>query len=275
MRFATFFVAFMLIALAPASPTAEKRKPARTGTLHILAVGVDRYPGLPNTCRAPDGTHTSPCDLQYAGADARLFVKTMARVIAPLHAKTRVRLLVNGGKDGEPTRVNIVDALDSLHESEPEDTVVIFLAGHGERDGRNRYVFLPTDVQRDGAGRRTNIMDARDIQHPLNNAKGRRFLFVDACNAGALRPGAEDDRVLFFGAAQSLELAEENEKTGHGVFTRAIAEALVTGARRQKDSELYLGKVAEYVGQAVRQATGGRQNPAFSSESFRTYVFAK
>jgi hypothetical protein len=39
----------------------------KRGTLCIVAIGVDRYPVMGNTC----GNGSQSCDLRFAGADAR------------------------------------------------------------------------------------------------------------------------------------------------------------------------------------------------------------
>ena len=42
----------------------------RRGTLYVLAVGVDEYPGVPHWC-GERGNES--CDLRYAGSDAAMF----------------------------------------------------------------------------------------------------------------------------------------------------------------------------------------------------------
>ncbi len=39
----------------------------KRGTLYILAIGVDKYPAMGNTC----GNRSESCDLRFAGADRR------------------------------------------------------------------------------------------------------------------------------------------------------------------------------------------------------------
>jgi hypothetical protein len=52
---------------------------ALDGTLYIVAIGVDKYPGLPNTCLSADGSWTASCNLGYAGSDARFFCGDLGR----------------------------------------------------------------------------------------------------------------------------------------------------------------------------------------------------
>jgi hypothetical protein len=87
----------------------------KRGTLHILAIGVERYPGLGNTC-GPDGTKR--CDLRFTGADARKLADAAAARLGPIHSKMIKRVLINGAGDKDaPTAVNILDAMDLLTRS--------------------------------------------------------------------------------------------------------------------------------------------------------------
>src|ERR1700693_211153 len=91
----------------------------------------------------------------------------------------KTTLLVNGAGGGsEPTKANIEAALNALQAATDKDTVVIFLAGHGERND-DRYYFLPTDTQKktsDKSGQGGNLLDWETIQAALAKTKGKRIL---------------------------------------------------------------------------------------------------
>jgi len=106
----------------------------KKGKLFILAIGVDKYPKL--------GTENS---LHYAAADARLMLDTLTKRAGPLHTQVISKLLVSGGAIA-PTKANIEDALLFLHDAGPEDTVMLFLAGHGVNEGAN-YLYMPEDAE--------------------------------------------------------------------------------------------------------------------------------
>ena len=56
------------------------------------------------------------------------------------------RVLVNDGAAGDaPTAANILDALGMLRNAQANDTVLMFLSGHGMNEGLN-YNFLATDA---------------------------------------------------------------------------------------------------------------------------------
>jgi WD40 repeat protein len=106
----------------------------KKGKLFVLAIGVDKYPKF-------DSIHW----LHYAAADARLIVDTLTKKAGPLHTEVISKLLVTGG-DTPPTRANIEDALLFLKDAGQDDTVVLFLAGHGENEGAD-YLFMPQDAE--------------------------------------------------------------------------------------------------------------------------------
>ena len=88
-------------------------------------------------------------DLQkatYALNDARAFYR---HIVGESDRFTGVasRMLVNGGSK-PPNRANIQAALEWLQQATPDDTVVVFVAGHGILQGRD-YYFLGTDTQTD------------------------------------------------------------------------------------------------------------------------------
>ena len=70
----------------------------------------------------------------------------MEKRAGALHERVVKRLLINGGAAGDaPTAANIVDALDMLRGAKQNDTVMLFVSGHGVNDGPN-YRFVPTDA---------------------------------------------------------------------------------------------------------------------------------
>ncbi|MGO9868224.1 MAG: hypothetical protein ACLPJY_11175 [Rhodomicrobium sp.] len=101
---------------------------------YASSVAGDKYPKL-------DAIHW----LHYAAADARLLLDTLTKKAGPLHTEVRSKLLVTDG-DTSPTKANIDDALLFFHDAGPDDTVVLFLAGHGENEGAD-YLFMPEDAE--------------------------------------------------------------------------------------------------------------------------------
>ncbi|MEM7775186.1 MAG: PDZ domain-containing protein [Pseudomonadota bacterium] len=244
--------------------------------LWVLAIGVDDYTGLGDTC-GPDGKQS--CDLSYASKDAHLFAKTIAREMGGQHTSTVTRILTSDGDPkNRPTRKNILDAMATIANAGPNDTVALFLAGHGETGANGKYFFLPTDIKRKagaGPGTGENVIAWDLIQGRLTNALGRRLLFLDACQAGAAHAGraynarlSEDalyEKFVAFSAAGPNQVAIENADFGHGLFTMAIAEGLSGKALDSTERTVRVYGLSNYIARRLRGITRGRQSPVVHS----------
>jgi Caspase domain len=201
----------------------------KRGTLYVLAIGVDKYPRLGNTCGA---LGDKSCNLTVSGADACSLVAAVEKRLGPAHNKIVKRLLVNGasGKD-DPTAANILDAIDTLKEADETDTVVLFIAGHGFNDGPD-YRFLATNAEwTGGVLRGSTVVQWQVLQAAVEGAKGRRILFIDTCHAGnaynqRLGNAAYHANIIAYTAARFDQTAKEDDTLGHGLFTYAVVEGL-------------------------------------------------
>jgi len=247
----------------------------KRGTLWVLAVGTDKYPGAARMVDPETGKAFAYRTLRFAGADAKAFAEAAVTEMQSSHTKTDVTVLVNDGGDGEPTRANILAALERIRASSAEtDTIVVLLAGHGENWKGGRYHLLPTDFKRtsmDEVG--DNVIDWKDdVQPAIAGAKGRKILFLDACYSGnaynkTLLQDADADRFVAFSAAGPGQEAWPLEDEKHGAFTYILIEAL-KGARDALDpleNGVTVYKLGDYVNLMVRQRTRGRQAPEFRS----------
>ncbi len=240
----------------------------RRGTLYILAIGVSKYPNIPQLCRPK-----STCDLDFTGADATAFAESMSARLGPLHSKVVRRVLVNGGEaDDAPTAANILDALGVLREAGPNDTVAVFLAGHGINDGPN-YRFISTDaaISNSGALKPSSVVPWYAIEEAIDGAKGRRLLFIDTCHsAGAynqrLGNAAYYANILAYSSARWDQEALESEDFKHGLFTYALVEGMTGAADLNHDGHVDTAELAEYLRKRVPQLAAkikGEQEPQF------------
>ena len=103
----------------------------RPGTTHVLAVGVNAYAN-------------PQFNLRYAVADAEDFSTELQRQTAARTPGSRVEATVL--RDQQATKAAFLAALaDLASKSQPEDTVMIFFAGHGVADGQ-RFYLVPHDL---------------------------------------------------------------------------------------------------------------------------------
>ena len=231
------------------------------GTLWLLAVGVDKYPGVQRFYR----------HLRYAGRDARVFAATVQARMKPGHERIDATVLVNGGSQGEPTADNIRTALKRISTlAKDNDTVMVFLAGHGETWTGGRYHFLPTDATRHTRNEiGHNIIAWTAVQAAITKSKGRRLIFVDACRTGPagynarLLQDATADGYIAFSAASANQSAREYERERHGAFAHALIEGLRGKAYDPTVRGVTVYKLGNFVFEKVFQRTDGYQTPEF------------
>ena len=243
------------------------------GSLYVLAVGINDYP-------------KEDMRLQCAAPDARLIAQTFRDGSKGLFRKVEVQLLT----DKEATRADILKGLQWLRNSaKPGDVAVAFYAGHGDCRIAGRFFLIPVNA---------NLKDlpatgvsGEDLKAKLSDLPCTTVLLLDACYSGSIDakrktrslPGAADALVRDFvydaglvvlcGAAKEQEAAEES---GHGFFTKALAEGLSGKASKDRQGLVTLLKLQDYVHDRVEELSGGEQEPTISIPStVRSFPLAK
>lgn len=130
-------------------------------------------------------------------------------------------VLSSGDFANEPTRTRILSELSLLSEkTNPSDTLVIYICGHGSRDSQRYYLQLPVTQDE---GERAGRMYVDEIGEAVGNIPcARRLIILDTCYAGA---GARQSELFAYRRAV--------ESTGRetGVFTLAsVSRRLSWGA---------------------------------------------
>ncbi len=251
----------------------------RRGTLYILAIGVSKYPGIAKLCYPKPS-----CDLAYTGEDAIAFADTMEQRLGALHTNVVRRVLVNEGKsDGTPTAANIINALGILARAQANDTVAVFLAGHGVNEGPN-YRFLSTDAAKgDGMILPATVVPWYAIEEAVDGAKGRRLLFIDTCHsAGAynqrLGNAAYYANILAYSSARWDQEALESAAFKHGLFTHALVEGLGGAADAGKTGHVDTAQLSDYLQRRVPELAKPfqrEQNPqVFKGRDAEVYPLA-
>ena len=229
--------------------------------LYVLAVGVSDY-------------QNDSWDLEFAAKDAREFVDTVERQEGRLYGKVRVKLLDQPEKS---TRRHIEEGLEWLEkETTSRDVAVLFLSGHGIQDAKGRYRFLASDFQPEKQ-RTTTIRDS-DIMEFLGAVAGKKLVFLDSCYSGNVirakgltKPDidrvaneladAEVGAVVFSSTTQGT-LSVELEDRRQGAFTAALLDGIRQGqADFTGDFFITIAELEVFVGQHVKQLTGGKQKP--------------
>ncbi len=271
-----------------------KKKTARkAGKLYLVAVGVDDYPLL------GDGCGGRSCDLRYPVDDAAEIARVIAERTAPLFSGVEALVLVNrDALEKTPERARAVEALmagrgiqepeadtvrdglaDFLEKPGPDDTTIVFIAGHGVNVDED-YYFIPTDGRRQDGDkwRRSSLVRWSDIQEPLEDAAGMRLMLLDTCHAAnafnpRLEKDAADARIVVFSATAANNTALEMSELGHGVFTYSLLSGLKGAARTSQDGVTLLG-LADYVSREVVELTAARQKPYYYASGVENMLLA-
>ncbi|MBI4970125.1 MAG: caspase family protein [Rhodospirillales bacterium] len=231
--------------------------------LHILAVGVSRY-------------RQTALDLNFAAKDARDIAAAFERQAGRAYGTIEVRLLT----DAQATGAALRQGLDWLKATaSPLDATMLFLAGHGVDDAAGRYFFLPHDA--DPAGLEASALSYADLRATLAALPGKAVFFIDSCHSGAALGGRTDQAasdttrivndlksgengIIVFASSSGHQLSQESAAWGNGAFTKALIEGLSGSADLLKRGYATAAMLQVYVGDRVRDLTGGAQTPAIA-----------
>ena len=197
---------------------------ASEGTLHVLAVGVAKYP------------HVLP-QLKFAADDARAVASRLAMNGG---ARFNGRVVTRTLTEGEATVATIGRTLAEMAgKARPDDTFVLFMAGHGTLVDE-QYYFLPWELDNaDDAAVRKQGLSQQQLRSWLSLLPVKSLLLLDTCRAGnalQLAAGAAAEE----GAASTLSRLSQRSViaasssdnvalegyNGHGVFSWVVLDAL-------------------------------------------------
>ncbi len=242
------------------APMADVLKP----TLYALLVGVTHY-----------ADHAY--DLGYAAADATAFAETLRAQKGRLYRDVEVKVLT----DGDATAAAMKEGLYWLKERmTSRDLAVVFAAGHGVTDAKNRFWFLTADANPKRL--LTTAVSRDDIADVLYDLPGKKLLFLDACHAGAalgeatrgLAPdiglavqdfAQAEGGVVAYAAATGREFSIERGEWGHGAFSQALIEGIGQGKADLLGKGLITTATLDaFLTDRVKQLTDGQQHPVMT-----------
>jgi WD40 repeat protein len=232
------------------------KAPARPGMLRVLAVGISQY----RDASFQDG-------VKFASGDAEAVVKHLRAGAHGVYRDVDAVLLTRP----EDTRLAVIEAaLTALaHRAQPEDVVVIFLAGHGKAY-EGEYHFIPSDFRYDSdqAYTRGDTLSHQTLTRLLKNlGAGKRVLILDTCASGTVvgaRSNDEKDAIArlmkstgqyILAAASPQGKALEDGNAGRGIYTRALMEGLAGAADPRKTNTIELDELAAYLARRVPELT--------------------
>jgi uncharacterized caspase-like protein len=219
-----------------------------------LIVGISQYPKLPQDLW-----------LQYPKADAVALAKVLA--VPP----DQLLLLT----DGQATTASLREAFKTfLKRPGKDDTVFIFIAGHGSADEHDGYILTSDSDQSNLAGTALPMSEVQSlITTGMANA-GHVVFMADVCRAGiigSIKLGNVVEKIgedapgelLGLMAARPRELSIEGPDYGggHGAFTDSVLRALGGAADVDHDGVVTAGELIDYVTKDVPVKTRDKQHP--------------
>lgn len=259
---------------AASSAQASAASEVKIGDLYAVVVGVSNY----KDARVPT--------LSVSDKDARSFAQflsTQKNLFNAIH----ISLLVN--EDANRERLE-KEFIYKLRRAGKDDTVIIFLSGHGVDDPKNpgEFFFLPYDADPEYVALRGIHMNRQWFMDKLDS---RRVLIIaDACHAGGfsrrnakhLAPSLEkfmthfreSEGRIFITSSRSDEYSMEEPKLGHSLFTHFLLEGLAGAATKDQDGIITLGALYEYVYKKTKAASGGFQSPQMEGRIIGTFPIA-
>jgi WD40 repeat protein len=243
--------------------------------LYALLVGVTGYKKLEYDT------------LKFPAHDAEEFAKALKAQKGGLYTDVQVKIIDDPTRsDTDPTQPNVFEGMEWLkHSATDNDLSIVFLAGHGFQETKDRFWFLTREG--DTERLRATAIFKNDLLDYVSSVPGKKILLIDACHAGAaLTANARDVEsidmniivndfstvgagVVVYGASMGKETSKEDAKwDGHGAFTKALIEAIGEGkATSDPKKPITTELLAYYVAERVKELTGGAQHPVMNRPS--------
>jgi WD40 repeat protein len=240
--------------------------PSKDVSLYVLAVGINQYknPAL---------------NLNYAEPDARGIIDFFKRQGKELFKNVDIMEIYNE----QATKVNIISKLSQLRNINPQDAVLIYLAGHGENIN-DKWYFIPHELTYPEREEDVKIkgISSDELSGYMKNIKAQKILLlIDACKAGAVLiafRGFEDRKALsqlsrstgvhIVAASTKDQFAAEVKELGHGVFTYTLLEGLggkAAGAHEAVTVRKLMGYVEEKLPEITKKYKQESQYPVVDS----------
>jgi WD40 repeat protein len=226
----------------------------RQPEMYVMSVGISEY-------------QDKNIALKYPADDATAVSDILRRQSVSLYGKVHSELLTNDSA----SKANILKKMDLIaRAAQKSDTVILYLAGHGDTE-KEQYYFLSYDTDiTDLAGTSIALNDVRRFMQALTANK--IAIFLDTCKSGratqllamgGLARGFEERKILanlaresgiaVFSAASKTQAAYEIPSLEHGIFTYCLLDALQNRTSEIANGELIsLSKLLGVVNHATR-----------------------
>ena len=235
----------------------------KSATLHILAIGLNDYqdPNLGN--------------LSYAEKDARDVISTIQKKHKHTFANIDAQLLVGRDVTSEMITEKINNLADKASAS---DLAVIFFAGHGLVDERDRYYLSTYNITNASTPRRGGYSASQFVED-ISYINCKLLVFIDACYSGKLLEGYRGtvssenffremnntpNGTCIYTSSNKDVKSKESAKFKHGVFTQALIESFeFENSDIDGDNRISVIEVRNYLEKRIPQLTQNKQKPIY------------
>jgi len=200
-----------LYANAEVTCTTQRSKP----TLYAVAMGVSEY-------------SNPEWNLKYAAKDARDILERVKSRSGSSYGEIKELLLT----DREATKESLGKIREFLSTATVDDTVLMFVAGHGLLDSRYDYYFGTSDIDfNNPSGKGIAFEEFDDLLAELPCL--RKSLLIDTCHAGEL--DEDEKRILASVIGTSAPLPTGQDIAVRSVGTRGMTIKPIEGARGKSE----------------------------------------
>ena len=219
----------------PMEITLVLRGAERESDLHLVVIGINRY-------------KNAALNLTYAETDAKgIHAFFQTGDVKKLFKNVHVYSLISEQATGQ----NIKNLFTEVgRKAQPQDTLLIYLAGHGDTVGEEWY-FIPHDVvspEIEQDLKKGGISNGA-ISEAIKQCRAQKvFVMIDACKPGklilamrstearkALVQLARSTGTYIVSASTDQQYAAEIKALGHGVFTYTLLEGSRARGAREGD----------------------------------------
>ncbi len=154
---------------------------------------------------------------------------------------------------------NIEEKLNAINKlAKPTDKIVFCFSGHGTTGGIVTYG--------------PQLFSYKTLAQILSKAKAKEiFCFIDACKSGSVENDASANfgfesssshpGLTFMVASRATEVSWENNWVGHGFFTKALLKGLRGSSDKNRDKNVTLKELFDYVYNDVTARTKDTEAP--------------
>jgi WD40 repeat protein len=226
--------------------------PQKDVSMHVFTVGINNYknPAL---------------NLNYAEPDARGIAGFFRQRGHGLFKNIDITDIYNE----QATKAEILSNLKQLENTNPQDVVLIYLAGHGE-NLNDKWYFIPHELtypERE-ENVKSEAISSDELSNYIKNIKAQKILvLLDACKSGAVLlafRGFEDRKALaqlsratgvhIVAASSKDQFATEVKELGHGIFTYTLLEGL-QGKAVASGETITVRKLMSYIEEQLPELT--------------------